>query len=111
MLDLSADPEIAGEELRGLIFYLTTFSYIDGDFDPQELTFIEGAIREVIERRVDAARPGAKPERRRELVDALPRNYERLFAATKAEVARLLAETVAGSEARETFVGCRLKQR
>lgn len=111
MLDLSPDPEIAREQLRGLIFYLATFSYIDGDFDPQEMAFVKQTIRKVIEHRVDAAGLGNDPGKRQELVDSLTTSYERVFAAAQNEVAQLLAETVAESEQRETFVSCRLKQR
>ena len=33
MLQFSKDPEVAERQMQAIIFYLTTFGYIDGEFD------------------------------------------------------------------------------
>lgn len=36
MLELDADPTVADMQMQAVIFYLTTFGHIDGDFDLSE---------------------------------------------------------------------------
>ena len=36
MMDFSKDPREAEKQIQAIIYYLVTFGYIDGDFDPEE---------------------------------------------------------------------------
>ena len=36
MMTFSDDPNLAEQQMHAIIFYLTTFGYIDGDFDAKE---------------------------------------------------------------------------
>jgi hypothetical protein len=52
MLNFSADPQIAEKQMRAIIFYLTTFGYIDGDFDANERSFVRDYIERLVTLRV-----------------------------------------------------------
>ncbi len=61
MLTFSPDPQTAEQQMNAIIFYLTAFGYIDGDFDLTEKTFVRVYIRQL----VDGARRGRHARRRR----------------------------------------------
>ena len=42
----------AEKQMRAVIFYLTTFGYIDGDFDEAEKEYVRGYVRKLVEHRV-----------------------------------------------------------
>ena len=111
MVTLSPDPELARREMHGLIFYLTTVSFIDGEFDPTETSFVRDTIRRVIQDRVSSVVKSDDSREREDLVRTLETAFEALFEATRKEVTQVLHEAVAEAEAQEAFVACRLEQR
>ena len=52
MMVFSDDPQIAENQMHAIIFYLTAFGYIDGDFAATEKTFVREYIKKVIQMRV-----------------------------------------------------------
>src|SRR5215831_10018997 len=44
MLTFSKDGPTADKQMRAVIFYLTTFGYIDGDFDASEKSFVRDYV-------------------------------------------------------------------
>ena len=44
MLNFSNDPKIAEKQMNAVIFYLTTFGFIDGDFDDAEQKVVKAYI-------------------------------------------------------------------
>ena len=78
MLNFSADPELAEKQMRAIIFYLTTFGYIDGDFDAAEKSFVRNYIEKLVAHRVKtgAGELGARSaaRARRQVHRALPRS-------------------------------------
>jgi len=42
--------------MRAVIFYLTTFGYIDGDFDAAEKEFVRGYVKKPVAHRVAGAK-------------------------------------------------------
>ena len=62
MLTFSTDPDVAEQQMNAIIFYLTAFGYIDGDFDFTEKTFVRIYIRQLVTARAKAAMPDADPE-------------------------------------------------
>lgn len=111
MFTLSSDPVQARREMNGLIFYLATFSYIDGDFDPSEMALIRRVIRQVIEHRIDSSPYASDPVRRNELVTKFTADFERVLENARQEVVKIFGETLSEAEAQETFVTSKLKQR
>src|SRR4029078_9885370 len=68
MLKFSQDGATPDKQMRAVIFYLTTFGYIDGDFDDAEKEFVRNYVRKLIEHRVHDAVPESDQKLRAELV-------------------------------------------
>ena len=111
MLSFSADPTIAERQMEALIFSLTTFGYIDGDFDTAEKELVKGTIRGLVERRVDTGMPDATPTVREDLVRRFTTHFHERFEQIDREVLELFLEPVAKDEDRDGFVSAKLKQR
>lgn len=111
MLRLSKDPDQARREMDALIFYLTTFSYIDGEFDPGEVTFIREVIKEVVEHRIASFGYDPASPQGQALVKKFTSTFNEVLNKAGREVMELLSESVSEAESREEFVTCRLKQR
>ncbi len=111
MLELSKDPQTARRQMNGLISYLTTFAYADGDFAPSEIELIRDMIGRIVRHRVQSSEAGWDPEVSEELVRHVTSELEEVLDSAMAEVARLLQESVAEAERQRTFVESRLKQR
>ncbi|NLN61380.1 MAG: serine/threonine protein phosphatase [Myxococcales bacterium] len=111
MLQFSQDPKRAEQEMRAVIFYLTAFGYIDGDFDAQERAFVSQYIRRLITNRAEVAMPGAPEALKRETIERFYQHFSEVFEAIDQEVQDLFAESVAEEEEQEDFVQSRLKLR
>ena len=48
MLTFSQNPDVAEQQMNAIIFYLTAFGYIDGEFDFTEKTFVRIYIRQLV---------------------------------------------------------------
>jgi hypothetical protein len=58
MLNFSNDAQVAESQMQAVIFMMTTFGYIDGDFDQREKEFVRDKIRTLVKSRVDGAKIG-----------------------------------------------------
>jgi hypothetical protein len=111
MMTFSEKPEIAEQQMQAIIFDLTTFGYIDGDFDQSEKEYIKGYIQRLVRHRVDTAAAKLAPDLQRELVGKYTRHFLEVFAAIDTQIRSLFTEAVAGDEDVETFVYQKLKLR
>lgn len=111
MLVFSADPMIAETQMRAVIFYLTTFGYIDGDFDLSEKAFVSGYIGRLIRHRVDSAASAPTGLVRDEMIGKYERHFAEVFQSTDAQVKDLFTESVAEGENQDDFVFAKLKLR
>ncbi len=111
MLTFSKDPALAERQMDALIFSLTTFGHIDGDFDTAEKELVKGTIAKLVERRVDTGMPGASPDVRRDLVTRFTAHFCEKLDQVDAHVRELFHEPVAKGEDQDTFVHAKLKQR
>src|SRR6478735_8453321 len=109
MLTFSADPQVAESQMQAVIFLMTTFGYIDGDFDQREKTFVRERIRALVQARVDGAKI-SETVLRLELVDKFTSHFHEIFEQMDARVADLMNEPVATGEDPSAFVHARLKQ-
>lgn len=109
MLSFSDDPQAADKQMRAVIFYLTTFGYIDGDFDQSEKTF----VREYIGKLVAARGEGAVEEvtLRKELTGKYTTHFLEVFELIDRQVRELFTESVAEGEHQTDFVHAKLKLR
>jgi len=112
MLTFSHNPETAEQQMRAIIFYLTAFGYIDGDFDLSEKKFIKDYIRTLVEKRANDALPDDVESEVRQDIDGLivTHIYE-VFDEIDADVRLLFDEVVAKGEKVEEFVYAKLKLR
>src|SRR5215831_3862169 len=67
MLTFSTNPEVAEQQMNAIIFYLTAFGYIDGNFDFTEKTFVRIYIRQLVSERAKLAMPDADQKTRDEV--------------------------------------------
>jgi len=111
VLKLSEQGVEAEKQMRAVIFYLTTFGYIDGDFDDREQDFVRDYIRRLVEQRVDGAIDAADQALRTELVGKYTTHFHEVFEAINAQVRDLFTESVATGEDPKAFVHAKLKLR
>src|SRR5687768_3900813 len=98
MLRFSRDPNIAEQQMRAIIFYLTAFGYIDGHFDLTEKTFIRGYIRKLVEARADEAMAEADSAVRADVARRFVTHFHEVFEEIDRDIRSLFTEVVAEGE-------------
>ena len=111
MLTFSTNPDVAEQQMNAIIFYLTAFGYIDGEFDFTEKTFVRIYIRQLVTSRAKAAMPDADPKMREEVVAKFVGHFHEVFEQIDRQVKGLFDEAVADGEDVEKFVYAKLKLR
>jgi hypothetical protein len=111
MMAFSEDPQVAEQQMHAIIFYLTTFGYIDGEFDLSEKEFVREYIRRVITHRVETARGNLDAGLKKELISKYTSHFHEVFGEIDNGVRSLFTEAVAKDEDSETFVYQKLKLR
>ena len=109
MLTFSNDAQVAESQMQAVIFMMTTFGYIDGDFDQREKEFVRDRIRSLVKSRVDGAKVGDLVVRT-ELVEKFTSHFHEVFEQVDARVRDLMNEPIAAGEDPSAFVHARLKQ-
>ena len=98
--------------MNAIIFYLTAFGYIDGEFDFTEKTFVRIYIRQLVTARAKAA--DARRRRRRPATRSSRKfvaHFHEVFEQIDRQVKALFDEAVADGEDVEKFVYAKLKLR
>ena len=111
MLIFSQNPDVAEQQMNAIIFYLTAFGYIDGEFDFTEKTFVRIYIRQLVSARAKAAMPDADAKTRDEVVNKFVSHFHEVFEQIDRSVKDLFDEAVADGEDVEKFVYAKLKLR
>ncbi len=111
MLTFSTDPDVAEQQMNAIIFYLTAFGYIDGEFDFTEKTFVRIYIRQLVTARAKMAMPDADAKTRDEVVNRFVSHFHEVFEQVDRSVQDLFDEAVADGENVEKFVYAKLKLR
>lgn len=111
MLTFSQDGAEADRQMRAVIFYLTTFGYIDGHFDESEQAFVKEYIKKLVRHRVDGAVDASDTRLRSELTTKFTTHFHEVFEGISRQVAELFTEAVADGEDHEQFVQSKLKLR
>jgi hypothetical protein len=109
MLKFSSSGPEAEKQMRAVIFYLTTFGYIDGDFDAAEKDFVRGYVKKLVAHRVAGAK--LEPKVAAELTGKFNTHFLEVFESIDRQVMDLFTEAVAEGEAQDTFVHAKLKLR
>ncbi len=111
MLTFSTNPDVAEQQMNAIIFYLTAFGYIDGEFDFTEKTFVRIYIRQLVTARAKTAMPDADDKTRDEIVNKFVGHFHEVFEQIDRSVKELFTEAVADGEDVEQFVYSKLKLR
>jgi hypothetical protein len=111
MLTFSTNPDVAEQQMNAIIFYLTAFGYIDGEFDFTEKTFVRIYIRQLVTARAKAAMPDEDPKVREEIINKFVAHFHEVFESIDRQVHGLFDEAVADGEDVEKFVYAKLKLR
>jgi len=111
MLTFSTNPDVAEHQMNAIIFYLTAFGYIDGEFDFTEKTFVRIYIRQLVTARAKALMPDAEPKTRDEIINKFVGHFHEVFENIDRQVGALFDEAVADGEDVEKFVYAKLKLR
>ena len=111
MLTFSTDPNVAEHQMNAIIFYLTAFGYIDGNFDFTEKTFVRIYIRQLVSERAKLQMPNADQRTRDEVVNKFTTHFHEVFEQIDHQVHSLFDEAVADGEDVEKFVYAKLKLR
>lgn len=111
MIKFSDNPKVAERQMQAVIFYLTTFGYIDGDFDESEREFVSQYIRRLIKQRVDMGMPDAEEKLKRELEEKYTLHFHEEFERIDNRIQELFTEPVPTDEDQHTFVQSKLKTR
>jgi hypothetical protein len=111
MLNFSSKPEVAERQVQAIIFYLTTFGYIDGDFDVAERQYVRDYIQKLVVHRIDSAMPNAAVALRDELTKKYTTHFHEEFERIDQHVKDLFAEAVSVAEDQNAFVRSKLKLR
>ena len=111
MITFSTDPLRAEREMHAIIFYLTTFGYIDGDFDATERSFVKQYIEQLIAGRAHATMTTADEKTRTDVIAKYTKHFLEVFEGMDARIKDLFTESVAGDEDPSAFVHAKLKVR
>ena len=111
MIALSPDPKIAEQQMIGLIYTLTTFGYIDGEFDESERDYIEKYIARVIEHHANRTLENEPESVRHEVIVRYQAHFQTVFERMDRQIQNLWNEEVPKGESHADFVRSRLELR
>lgn len=111
MLNFSSDPNLAEKQMRAIIFYLTTFGHIDGEFDASERTFVKGYIEKLVAHRVKTGASQVSAAVQAELTTKYTAHFHEVFEGIDLQVKELFTEAVTHDEHQDRFVHATLKLR
>jgi hypothetical protein len=111
VVTFSTSPDVAEQQMHAIIFYLTAFGYIDGNFDLTEKTFVRTHIRQLVEARAQGAIPNATDAVRLEVVQKFVVHFHEVFESIDRQIRDLFTEATADGEDVEQFVYAKLKLR
>jgi hypothetical protein len=108
MMQFSDDPHVAEQQMHAIIFYLTAFGYIDGNFSLAEKQFIRDYIRNLVADRVGQMNL-ADPSQTRDFVNQYAAHFHGVADRIDYEIRNLFTEVVAQGEDLDRFVYQKLK--
>lgn len=110
MMNFSSDPRVAEEQMHAIIYYLTAFGYIDGDFDSSERAFIRDYIAKLVEGRAKTA-IGDDLTGHEDILARWTKHFHEVLDNIDDEIQDYFTESVAESEDHKQFVVAKLKLR
>jgi hypothetical protein len=111
MLRFSNDPVVAEKQMNAVIFYLTTFGFIDGDFDPTEKEFIRAYVKRLVDDRVKTGAAGLPAGTQAALRETYTARFLDVCEATSKQIEDMFTEAVTRDEDIAQVVQTKLKVR
>lgn len=111
MIPFSKDPKTAEQQMHAIIYYLTAFGYVDGDFDEREKGFLRQYIASLVSARADQAMPDRDDPLKREVVQKWTSHFHEVFEGVDHEIETNLREPTADGEDSKSYALSRLKLR
>lgn len=111
MMTFSEDPNEAEHQMHAVIFYLTTFGYVDGDFDAAEKEYVRTTIEKMVRDRAESAMRESAPAEREEIVRKFTKHFHEVFEGVDTRIKDLFSEPVSKDEDPKQFAMSRLKLR
>lgn len=112
LVSFSPDPAVAERQMHAVIYYLTAFGYIDGDFDHAEKKFIQEHIAALVRSRAEGAMgAGADPAALADVVARWTQHFHEVLDEVDAGIQEHFDEVVADGESSKGFVLAKLKLR
>ena len=114
MLTFSSDARVAEDQMHAVIFYLTAFGYIDGEFDAREKDFIQAKIHSIVTDRARVARQtftDLTDAAADEMIAKWTQHFHEVLDSVQATIESNFTEAVADGENAQQFVLQKLKLR
>lgn len=108
MLTFDKDPKIAEQQMQAIIFSLTAFGYIDGDFAQSEKEYIRTYISTLVDQRARDA-IGTDMSAHSETIARWTHHFHEVLDGIDEEIQALFTESVAEGEDPLQFVIAKLK--
>jgi len=110
MMTFSTDPAVAEQQMHAIIYYLTAFGYIDGDFDNAERGFIRDYIAKLVHGRA-VSTIGEDLSGHVDIIQRWTEHFHEVMDGIDREIQDYFTESVAESEDTKQFVLAKLKLR
>lgn len=110
MMTFSSDPAVAEQQMHAIIYYLTAFGYIDGDFDNAERGFIRDYIAKLVHGRA-VSTIGEDLTGHEDIIARWTEHFHEVMDEIDGEIQDYFTESVAESEDTKQFVLAKLKLR
>ncbi len=111
MMTFSQDPAVAKKQLLAIIFYLTAFGHMDGDFSATERRFVRDHIAALVGARTRDAMSGRDALAKHLATERWIAQFQKVADAIDREIAALFTESVAEGESADQFVHSKLALR
>ena len=110
MITFHKDPQIAEQQMHAIIYYLTAFGFIDGDFDKAEKQYVRDYVGKLV---IERARGQLGPDLSQHYgdIERWIEHFHEIVDETQAHIEALFTESVAEGETTEQFVAAKLKLR
>lgn len=110
MITFHADPTIAEQQMQAVIFYLTAFGHIDGNFDRAEKAYVRDYVERLVHGRAEAVLGDRAGDFQADVARTIE-HFHLVIDETQRHIESLFTESVAEGESSEQFVLAKLKLR
>ncbi|MBI5535389.1 MAG: serine/threonine protein phosphatase [Deltaproteobacteria bacterium] len=110
MMQFSRDSKVAEQQMHAIIFYLTAFGYIDGDFDISEKVYIQQYIGKLVQQRAESLM-GGDLSAHSEVIQKWTQHFHEVLDGIDHDIKSLFTESVADGEDPMQFVLAKIKLR